>query len=64
MAKKSDGTLAEKKKVNVDLHKFLNEVEIRAYELYEKRRASNINGDEFSDWLKAEAEIKSKYKLI
>jgi hypothetical protein len=66
MAKKTESSTIEKKKStsNVDLQKFLKEVETRAYELYEKRVESNAKGDEFSDWLKAEADIKAKYKII
>jgi hypothetical protein len=66
MAKKSASTNSENKKTEskIDLQKFLKEIEKRAYEIYEKRIASNSNGDEFSDWLKAESEIKAKYKLL
>ena len=64
MSKKSEGKVTEKKTESfVDLSKFLKEVELRAYELYQERIGSDKNGDEFSDWLKAESEIKKKYKV-
>ncbi|KAF0156225.1 MAG: hypothetical protein FD159_1828 [Syntrophaceae bacterium] len=46
-----------------DLKAFLEEVEKKAYELYEKRIESGVSSDEISDWFQAEKEIKEKYKL-
>jgi hypothetical protein len=65
MAKKNEGSTAEKKKTtqSVDLQKFLKEIEKKAYDLYQNRLKTNSPGDEFSDWLKAEAGIKTKYEL-
>jgi len=57
MAKKSGKTS------NVDLQQFLSEIEKRAYEVYIERKADHITGDEISDWLKAEEEVKAKYKI-
>ncbi len=53
----------ETKTNNVDLNQFLNEVEKRAYEIYEDRIKNNIAGSDFTDWLEAEKEIKAKYKI-
>jgi len=50
-------------KTNVNLNQFLNEVEKRAYEIYENRIKNNIAGSDFTDWLQAEKEIKAKYKI-
>ena len=46
-----------------DLKDFLEEVEKKAYELYQKRIKSGVAGDDISDWFQAEKEIKEKYKL-
>jgi hypothetical protein len=45
------------------LGQFLSEIEKRAYELYLQRVNKGGNGSDLSDWLQAEAEIKSKYRL-
>ncbi|HOJ64263.1 MAG TPA: DUF2934 domain-containing protein [Spirochaetota bacterium] len=50
-------------KTNVNLNQFLNEVEKRAYEIYENRIKNKIAGSDFTDWLQAEKEIKAKYKI-
>lgn len=34
-----------------------------AQRIFNDRQARNLDGDEVSDWLAAEAEIKQKYKL-
>jgi Protein of unknown function (DUF2934) len=39
------------------------EIEKRAKEIFLKRQASRIQGNELSDWLAAEKEIKAKYRL-
>lgn len=46
-----------------NLGMFMGEITKRAEEIYKKRVASNKPGDQLSDWLQAEKEIKSKYKL-
>jgi hypothetical protein len=46
-----------------DLKEFLGGVEKRAYELYLGRMKSGVAGDEMSDWLQAEKEVKAKYKI-
>jgi hypothetical protein len=55
--------LAAKKTAKPDLKKFLDEVENKAYELYQKRIKSGVSGDDISDWFQAEKEIKEHYKL-
>lgn len=57
-------TVSKQKKSNVDLNQFLSEIEKRAYEIYENRKKNHIPGDDFTDWLQAQSEIKSKYKMI
>jgi len=52
-----------KKTIRPDLKEFLNEVEKKAYELYQVRIKSSVSGDDISDWFLAEKEIKEKYKL-
>jgi hypothetical protein len=54
---------AAKRTKKPDLKAFLEEVEKKAYELYQKRIESGISSDEISDWFQAENEIKEKYKL-
>ena len=56
-------TSAAKKTIKPDLKDFLEEVEKKAYELYQKRIKSGVAGDDISDWFLAEKEIKEKYKL-
>lgn len=38
-------------------------IQISAQKVFEDRRERHIEGDEISDWLKAEAAVKGKYKL-
>lgn len=57
MAKKATKT------TSVDLQQFLSEIEKRAYEIYLERKNSHLSGDEMSDWLQAENDIKAKYKI-
>lgn len=54
---------AVKRTKKPDLKAFLEEVEKKAYELYQKRIKSGVSSDEISDWFQAEKEIKEKYKL-
>ncbi|MEJ5283779.1 MAG: DUF2934 domain-containing protein [Brevinematia bacterium] len=46
-----------------NLENFLAEIQKRAYDLYVERTSKNLPGDELSDWLKAEKEIKDKYGI-
>ncbi len=50
-------------KVKPELKDFLNEIKKRSYELYLERKNNGMPGNEISDWLKAEQEIKVKYNL-
>ena len=52
-----------KKKAKVELNQYLAEIEKRAYELYEARKQNHESGTDFTDWLKAEIEIKQKYNI-
>ncbi|MDD4091004.1 MAG: DUF2934 domain-containing protein [Smithellaceae bacterium] len=54
---------AAKKTIKPDLKEFLEEVQQKAYELYQERLRSGVAGDEMADWFKAEKTIKEKYKL-
>lgn len=45
----------------VNLKQFLHEIEIRAYEIYLERSKHGKPGNEMTDWLAAETEIKRKY---
>lgn len=56
-------TPAKNRTKKPDLKYFLEEVEKRAYDLYQERIKSNVSGDEMSDWFQAEKEIKEIYKL-
>lgn len=51
------------KKAKVDLNQFLAEIERKAYEIYEERKQNHVSGDDFTDWLRAEQEIKQKYNM-
>ena len=46
-----------------DLTKYLDEIKKRAFEIYTERQKTKTPGDSLSDWLKAEKDIKIKYKL-
>ena len=59
MAKKKTYT----PKSDIDLTKFLQEIECRAFERYLERLRESKEGNELSDWLEAEAEIKAKYGM-
>ncbi len=54
---------ASKKTANPSLKEFLDEVEKKAYDLYQERVKSGTPGDDIADWFQAEKEIKEKYKL-
>ncbi|MGP8152994.1 MAG: hypothetical protein ACLQBQ_02455 [Smithella sp.] len=54
---------AAKKTSTPDLKEFLDEVEKRAYDLYQERLKSCAPIDDIADWFQAEKEIKEKYKL-
>lgn len=56
---------AKAKKVDqpASLDDFINEVKAKAFDIYLKRASKGIGGDEISDWVAAEKEIKAKYKI-
>jgi hypothetical protein len=47
----------------VSLWELKKEIDERAHQIYLDRIASHEQGDELSDWLRAEAEIEKKHKL-
>ena len=71
MAVKKEAAKAPEKKVKEavkpavkpDLREFLGEIEQAAYSIYLERRKNSEPGDEMSDWLKAEKQIKMKYRI-
>jgi hypothetical protein len=54
---------ATNKTAKPDLKDFLEEVEKKAYDLYQERMKSGASSDDIADWFRAEKEIKEKYKL-
>lgn len=46
-----------------DLRSFLGEIEKRAYDHYLDRKKNHLPGDEMSDWLAAEDDIKKRYGI-
>jgi len=57
------GAQAAKNPAKPELKDFLQEVEQKAYDLYQERSKSGLPGDDIADWFKAEKEIKEKYNL-
>jgi len=47
----------------ISLSDLKNEIDARAHQIYLDRMAAHTPGDELSDWLQAEAEIKKAHKL-
>ncbi len=39
------------------------EIRETAYQIYEARMANNVPGDEVTDWMDAEAQVRAKYGL-
>lgn len=56
-------TTTKKLKEMPNLENFLSEIQKMAYDIYIERTGKNLPGDELSDWLKAEKEIKEKYGI-
>ena len=46
-----------------ELKQFLGEIEKRAYDIYLERQKTGKPGDDMSDWLQAEKEVKAKYGI-
>ncbi|MFQ3619751.1 MAG: DUF2934 domain-containing protein [Spirochaetales bacterium] len=68
MAKKSEGTTKKRGKSAsnsppLSPEKLENEIRERAEEIYLRRISTGEPGDELSDWLTAETEVKQKYRL-
>ncbi len=61
--KKEKAAAVKKSPARPDLSKFLSEVQQKAYEIYLERQKTGQSGNEMSDWLKAEKEIKNRYKI-
>jgi Protein of unknown function (DUF2934) len=59
MAKKESRGASAK----ISLWELKKEIDERAHQIYLDRISSHKDGDELSDWLQAENEIKSKYGL-
>jgi thymidylate synthase ThyX len=54
---------ASRKTAKPELKDFLQEVEKKAYELYQERVKSGLPSDDIADWFQAEKAIKAKYNL-
>jgi hypothetical protein len=68
MAKKSGGSPKQTGKTSSNparptLEQLQEEIRAKAHEIYLQRISSGEPGDDLSDWLRAEAEIKRKYNL-
>jgi len=67
--KKTANTTAVKKAVRtaprimprIDLRSYINELNKRAYEIFQQRGASH--GSDWDDWFRAEKELKKKYGI-
>jgi len=55
--------MAAEPKKKPTLEKLQEEIRLKAGELFKKRVADKKPGDELSDWLQAEKEIKKKYGI-
>jgi len=62
-AQKKAATLKKPARKKVELGEFLEEIRVRAHEIFEERARNGVGGDDLSDWLQAEAEIKKKHKI-
>jgi len=54
---------SKRSKSNISLWELKKEIDERAHQIYLDRIAAHKEGDELSDWLQAESEIKKKHKL-
>jgi hypothetical protein len=65
MAKKNEGVAKKTGKaiVRPTLEQLQEEIRAKAHEIYLQRVSSGEPGDDLSDWLRAEAEVKHKYNL-
>lgn len=51
----------KKSSKKIDINKFFDEIEKRAYEIFEERMKNKVPGDDMSDWIQAENEVREKY---
>lgn len=58
--KSSTDTHTTQKKTLDDV---MDEIRTRSFEIYKERLEKNIPGDDFTDWLQAENEIRIKYHI-
>ncbi len=58
----SKKSVTKKSAAKSEVKDFLDDIKKRAHEIYLERQKNGIGGDEMSDWLQAEEEIKNKYK--
>jgi len=63
IAHASEDAMPPKKTQVPQLDEFLSEIRQHAYEVFEERIRRNEPGDEMSDWLRAEREVKAKYGI-
>lgn len=54
---------APKNKAQISLWELKKEIDERAHRIYLDRISAHTPGDELSDWLQAESEIKKKHRL-
>jgi hypothetical protein len=50
-------------KSTISLWELKREIDERAHQIYLDRIAAHKEGDDLSDWLQAESEVKKKHKL-
>ncbi len=54
---------SKKAKSDISLWELKREIDERAHQIYLDRIAAHKEGDELSDWLQAESDIRKKHKL-
>jgi hypothetical protein len=55
--------VAAQKKTQISLSNLQDEIRKRAQSIFDERKRRSISGDDLSDWLKAEKEVKAKYGI-
>jgi len=61
-------TLQKTKRVKKSAHPlqlddYIVDIKNRAYEVFLERQQKGLQGNEISDWVKAETDIKTKYQI-
>ncbi|MBI4976724.1 MAG: hypothetical protein HZC28_04540 [Spirochaetes bacterium] len=51
------------KAATADLTQFLDEIKLKAQDIYLERQRKSLPGDALSDWLKAEAVVKKAHSM-